>query len=191
MTKIYSILLMVLSFMLGTMPVSSIAADGARAFDTTNFLSQAQERASMNATEIKHLTLIRSNPNLRNITPLTINRASLSSGLLTVVTPEGKQFQYVGTSTLANYKHGDGKKFVDKSVQTWVGKSTTGGTLILAWDSEGYAGDFTEGGVVYRIASIQGGRFGFVAQTLPMAEEDDTPQESKSPKAGSATTNKR
>jgi hypothetical protein len=146
----------------------ALAADGARLFNAADFVGNAKETTSLNSTEVDNMSRMRSDKSLRSVTIVYINRAALDSSVITLVNPEGKEFQYVGTRKLNE---------VDKSY-TWSGKSATG-IFVISYDANSTYGRFEEGGKVYLITSLKGARFHAVSEIItppPSYWGDDTPK---------------
>lgn len=164
---------------------SAFADSGtATLFDSASFVAPSQEASRLNATEAKSLAQIRANPQHKAVRLLTVNRSSLDSGVITLVTPEGKPFQYIGSKVENRFKADNGPSSgtpVDKITYSWTGASKTG-ALVISWDGDSFYGNWKEDGKTYVIASIAGGRFGFVTETAqPIEYQDKNPPPSPYP----------
>jgi hypothetical protein len=137
------------------------AADGARLFGSSDLVPNASESATLTAEERKELAALRRHTNLhKSITVVRLNRAALNSGVVTVVTPEGKELQYVGAL---------GKNY-DQSF-LWQGKSNHG-NLDISYDEKALVGFLTDAGKMYQFRSLAGGRMYFISEAPIMALQE-------------------
>jgi hypothetical protein len=135
-------------FLCASLCVTAVAADGARLFDSTSFVATDKE-SSLSPEEAKHLTFLRGHPTLIiRPTLLSLNREALDSGIITVVTPEGKEFQYVGQKKL-NEQDG---------TYLWRGKSATG-FIVISYGKDSLYGQFQEDGKMYSLQALSKGKF--------------------------------
>ena len=143
------------------------AAAGATLFNAASFMIQAQEKGALTASEAKSLAAVRGNPNYRGAKLMTINRTSLESNVMSLVTPDGKVIQFIGATTEHKFRGDNGPNTIqqDRTARSWSGKSKDGGNLTISWDDEAFFGQFNDAGKHYVVASVAGGRFGFVTET--------------------------
>jgi hypothetical protein len=141
------------------------AADGATLFNSASFMSQAQEKASLNASEAKSLAINRASSLFISVQPITLNRAALDTGVITLVTPNGKEFQYIGAKVQHNFQSDRGARagFFETTSYSWSGRSKTG-WLTISWDEDSYYGTFHENFTTYGVFSLPGARFGVLSE---------------------------
>ena len=134
-------------------------ADGAILYDLSNVVDQANESKVLNSTEIKSVEQFRKMSSLfKTATVMTINKVSLSSGLITLVLPvEGKQYQFVGRA-----KVGEGTKDT-----VWSGKDKTGASVVIADDDQGTSGVLRDSGRIFQIYALPGKRFYVIVEIIP------------------------
>jgi hypothetical protein len=129
-------------------------SQGTRLFGSADLVSKATEATSLTATENKELTTLRRHTALyKSITVVRLNRAALSSGVVSIVSPEGREYSYIGTVG----RHYDQSSF-------WQGKSKQGTALIISYTDRDLLGEFQEDGRAYQFRSLEGGRAYIIAE---------------------------
>ena len=140
-------------------------ADGAKLFNSADMLARTREATTLSAAEAAHLGKLRAGRNVANAIVLSINRAALDTSVLTLVTPEGRQHQYVGSKAFG----GEPNSF------TWAGTSSTG-YCVIAYSDKGLSGSFHEDGKTFSLGTLEGGRFNIMFEdTIAPSTVDDTP----------------
>lgn len=147
---VFAMLLLGSCFAWGT----SAFAQAARLFGVTDLVGKSVEASSLTEAERKELAGLRQHTALyKTINIVRLNRAALGSGVVSVVTPDGKEFQYTGSSG-RNYDQ----------THLWTGKSNHGTTLIIAYDEKALHGQFQEEGKAYQFQTLAAGRAYILAE---------------------------
>lgn len=148
-------------------------ADGATLFDKTNF---SKGQLALGAEETKFAANLKSQKHLLNQTLISVNLTALQSGLITVMTFDGKQLQFVGARREGNARD---------PTAGWTGKSSSGSPdyFVAGFDSEGLSAQFSDGAKTYQITSLPGGRLHVLSEVLrqPLVEPTPPPWKSRIP----------
>jgi hypothetical protein len=111
------------------------------------FMELSHEATMLDPAEREHLSALRmSREVLLNPTVFSLDRAALQSRAIIFKTPDGKQFRYVGSPVS------------DWPRSAWTGKSRSNGGLMLDDTAQELVGEVWEGGTIYVIGSLPGGR---------------------------------
>ena len=154
---------LVAMFLCGT-----VLAAGARLYNATDFVDKTREAATLNAGEASQLARLRSASDVFGAIKVTkINVASLGSGVLTLTLLDGTDIEYVGSTTQTIVE--------GMSINSWSGKSASNGYVTISYSSTGLSGHIHEKGKTYRLGTLPGARFFFVAEMLPRQLQMDTP----------------
>lgn len=127
----------------------AFAADGASLFRSSDLVPRAYE-INLQRFETDRVAQLRQKKNNKSVTVIPLNRTALESTIVSVATPEGKSYQYIGAKVENS----------DKSF-TWIGKAEAG-WLIVSWDSKTAHGEFLADGKTYVIQALVGGPNGVV-----------------------------
>jgi len=111
------------------------------------FIERAREVTELDLAERERLAGLRMSPKtLVNPTVFSLNRGALQGRAIIVKLPDGRQFRYVG-SPVSNWPQA-----------AWTGRSRSNGGLMLDDTAQELVGEVWEGGIIYIIGSLPGGR---------------------------------
>ena len=135
----------------------SWAADSAKLFGPESLVSNAREKEVLSGEELKTLETLRAQKvgiirMYAEITVVKLNIAALESKVLTLITPRGKEFQYVGEKKDAPAEKPKGST---ENQYIWYGRSATG-TLIVGFADTSTAvyGEFREENKMYGFMNL-------------------------------------
>jgi hypothetical protein len=154
-------------------------AMGAKLFDSTDFVSAAQEAVEVDASESKILRHMRSqSAQIKSVQVTRIHRASLGSNVIKLQTPDGVQRQYIRNPPAYRPPQPELVVPPDASASAaapmeapppratiWSGTSQSNGVLTIAFTGDGaLSGQLVDSGKFFRFDAMPG-RKGFVLVT--------------------------
>lgn len=131
---------------------SVLAADGATLFNSASFLAKDKEAASLNASESAFLAKARAAGQAKSHAAIVVNPAAMNSNVITVVLPDGVQYQYIGTKVAIESNKA-------RRSETWTGTSGPRGQMVLNLSQDGIAGSITQNGKHYALGNLPGNRY--------------------------------
>jgi hypothetical protein len=137
------------------------SADGAILFSAGSIVANAKESEVLSPEERKILETMRgrrvgASRVYADMTVVRPNKTAFDSAVLTIITPKGKEFQYVGE-----------RKQLSNDKYIWQGKSRTG-TLMAVVGDTGIYGEFNEDSRTYGFMSFgSGGNAALIYEILP------------------------
>jgi hypothetical protein len=145
--------------------ISTVAADGVKLFDATQFLTHAEETALLNAEEAETLRLHRSKTDVyANSKVIKVNEDAFNSNTIKLVTTDGRELQYTGAIGTE-----EGSKCC------WFGNSSTRrGYFSMSVGKDGGYGDVHEGDKIYQIIRLQGKKLYLISEVIFKQTRNDT-----------------
>jgi hypothetical protein len=147
-------------------------AAGARLYDKTDFVPQGSEASLLDAVEKVTVRTIRGATTVyKNVQLLKLNRASLGSGVVSLITPDGATHEFVGKA------RPETPGMRELGYARWYGESSSGGKLTVTYAVAGHdlVGILETTKTKYSIGNLPGGRYYTISEVLPQRMCDPDP----------------